>query len=175
MNAAASRRPVVPDLLGPRLRLVFCGTAPSRVSKEKRAYYANPGNRFWPTLHQVALTPHRFAPADYPQLLTLGIGLTDLNKREWGNDDELTSDGFDVAGFARKMRRFQPRAIGFTSKTSASIFLGRDTGEITYGRQAETIGASALFVLPSTSGQAVRYFDLAPWRALAQLFHGESA
>jgi TDG/mug DNA glycosylase family protein len=165
------RTPIVPDLLRPGLRLVFCGTAPSRVSKEKRAYYANPGNRFWPTLHAVGLTPRRFAPADYRDLLSLGIGLTDLNKREWGNDDELSADGFDAAGFARKMRRFQPGAIGFTSKNSASIFLGRDTGDIAYGRQDETIGASALFVLPSTSGQAVRYFDLAPWRVLARFVH----
>jgi double-stranded uracil-DNA glycosylase len=171
---AAPRRPIVPDLLGPGLRLVFCGTAPSRVSMEKRAYYANPGNRFWPTLHAVALTPHRFAPADYPRLLTLGIGLTDLNKHEWGNDDELSPDGFDTAGFARKIRRYRPRAIGFTSKTSASIFLGRATGEIAYGKQDETIGATALFVLPSTSGQAVRYFDLAPWRVLARFVHPET-
>ncbi len=160
---------IVPDLLGPALRLVFCGTAPSRISKERRAYYANPGNRFWKTLHEAGLTPRRFAAADYPSLLALGIGLTDLNKREWGNDDELTPAGFDVAAFTAKMRRHRPAAIAFTSKTAASIFLDCDTGTLGYGRHRLTLDGIPLHVLPSTSGQAIRYFDLAPWAALAEL------
>ena len=166
MSSGRAGACIVPDLLGPALRLVFCGTAPSRVSKERRAYYANPGNRFWRTLHEAGLTPIRLAPAQYPSLLALGIGLTDLNKREWGNDDELTPAGFDVAGFTAKMRRHRPAAIAFTSKTAGGIFLGRDTGTLAYGRQAETLDGIALHVLPSTSGQAVRYFNLAPWAAL---------
>lgn len=164
--------PVVPDLLARGLRLVFCGTAPSRISMERRAYYANPGNRFWRTLAEVALTPHRLEAAAYRRLLDFGIGLTDLNKSEWGNDDELTPGGFDTAGFARRMLTFRPAGVAFTSKTAASIFLGRDTGAIAYGRQTETLGGIVLFVLPSTSGQAVRYFDLAPWHEVAR-FHRE--
>ena len=163
---AAVVRPIVPDLLAPSLRLVFCGTAPSRVSKERQAYYANPGNRFWRTLHEAGLTPTRLAPAEYPKLLAFGIGLTDLNKREWGNDDELTTAGFDVAAFAQKMRRHRPAAIAFTSKTAAGIFLGRSTGQLDYGAQEGTLDGIALHVLPSTSGHAVRYFNLAPWAAL---------
>ena len=172
MNGGGAAAPVVPDLLAQGLRLVFCGTAPSRISKERRAYYANPGNRFWSTLHEAGLTPRRYAPADYPLLLELGIGLTDLNKREWGNDDELTPAGFDVAAFAAKIRHFQPRAVGFTSKTAAAIFLGRETGAIEYGEQGERIGMTRLFALPSTSGQAVRYFDIRPWRVLARAVAG---
>jgi TDG/mug DNA glycosylase family protein len=38
---------------------VFCGTAPSPASYKARAYYANAGNAFWPTLHAVGLTPER--------------------------------------------------------------------------------------------------------------------
>jgi TDG/mug DNA glycosylase family protein len=166
VNREAAHAPVVPDLLAKGLRLVFCGTAPSRVSKERRAYYANPGNRFWKTLHEVGLTPRRFAPPEYPMLLKLGIGLTDLNKREWGNDDELTPAGFDLAGFETKIVKYAPHAVAFTSKTAASIFLGQSTGAIAYGRQKTTIGRTVLFALPSTSGQAVRYFDIAPWQAV---------
>ena len=161
--------PVVPDLLGPGLRLVFCGTAPSRVSKERQAYYANPGNRFWRTLHEAGLTGTRLMAADYRRLLGIGIGLTDLNKREWGNDDELTPAGFDLAGFTAKMRRYRPGAIAFTSKTAAGIFFRCDTGALAYGRQQTTLDGIVLHVLPSTSGQAVRYFNLAPWVALAKI------
>jgi len=160
-----ARRPIVPDLLAPGLRLVFCGTAPSTASAAARAYYAKPGNRFWKTLHEVGLTPRRFAPAEYPALLALGIGLTDLNKVQSGNDDELDPRAFDCAGFAAKMQRAGPALIAFTSKTAGARYLGH---AVAYGEQPERLGGARLFVLPSTSGQAVRYFDLGPWRALAQ-------
>lgn len=42
--------PVPPDLLAPHLRLVFCGTAAGNVSAARGAYYAGPGNQFWPIL-----------------------------------------------------------------------------------------------------------------------------
>lgn len=159
--------PVVPDLLAPGLDLVFCGTAPSRVSARQRAYYANPGNRFWPTLHEVGLTPRRFAPGDYPALLGHGIGLTDLNKTEFGNDDELHPEGFDLAGLRAKLAHFRPAACAFTSKTAAALFLGCGTGELACGRAAGDDDGTALFVLPSTSGQARRFFAIGPWREVA--------
>lgn len=70
MPPASSRnKHLVPDLLAPGLDLVFCGTAPSPASYEARAYYANPGNAFWATLHAVGLTPEHFTPQRYPELL----------------------------------------------------------------------------------------------------------
>lgn len=156
---------IVPDLLRDELKLVFCGTAPSRVSKEVRAYYAHPGNLFWKTLFDVGLTPRRLAPAEYPLLLEFGIGLTDLNKTEWGADSELTPQGFDVPAFLAKMRRYRPGVIAFTSKTAAGTFTGRKT--MPYGMQAETLDGIPLFALPSPSGRARGYFDVAPWQALA--------
>ena len=56
-RASSRNRHLVPDLLAPGLDLVFCGTAPSPASFKARAYYANPGNAFWPTLNAVGLTP----------------------------------------------------------------------------------------------------------------------
>ena len=93
MPRASSRNSSIwcPDLLAPGLDLVFCGTAPSPASFKARAYYANPGNAFWPTLHAVGLTPERLAPQRYPELLAWRIGLTDLNKTEYGSDHELSA------------------------------------------------------------------------------------
>ena len=68
-RASSRNKHLVPDLLAPGLDLVFCGTAPSPVSFKARAYYANPGNAFWATLHAVGLTPERLAPQRYPELL----------------------------------------------------------------------------------------------------------
>ena len=68
----------------------------SPASFKARAYYANPGNAFWPTLFAVGLTPERLAPQRYPELLGHGIGLTDLNKTEVGSDHELTPAAMDA-------------------------------------------------------------------------------
>ena len=161
---------IVPDLLAENLDLVLCGTAPSRVSKEMRAYYAHPGNIFWKTLFDVGLTPHLVAPRDYHDVLRFGIGLTDLNKTEWGADSELSVAGFDVSAFTEKVRLHKPRLIAFTSKFTASKFFSRKT--IAYGLQPETLFESALFVAPSTSGRARNYFEIEHWRALAASVRG---
>ena len=156
---------IVPDLLRPGLTLILCGTAPSRASKDALAYYAYPGNIFWKTLFDVGLTPHLVAPKDYASLLQWNIGLTDLNKTEWGADAELSQEGFDVEAFREKMRCCAPRAIAFSSKFTASKVFGKKT--MSYGLQPETLSGSALFVVPSTSGRARNYFQIEHWRALA--------
>jgi TDG/mug DNA glycosylase family protein len=158
--------PILPDLLRPGLDLVFCGTAAGRRSAEQAAYYAHPGNLFWRALHAVALTPRLFAPAEYPQLPALGIGLTDLAKHHVGNDDELPRDAFDAAARRERIERHAPRVLAFTSKAAARAALGRAAD---YGLQEERYGPTQLFVLPSPSGQARGHWDLAPWHALAAL------
>jgi TDG/mug DNA glycosylase family protein len=158
-------RPLVPDVLAPGLVLVFCGTAPSRASAAAKAYYAKPGNRFWPALHEAGFTPRRFAPAEYASLLALGIGLTDLCKAHAGNDDELPGDGLDPVALRRRIRRYRSGIVAFTSKNAARAYLGRAVG---YGWQPEQEGLTRFFVLPSPSGQATRFWDIGPWRELAR-------
>ncbi|MGF7168996.1 TDG/mug DNA glycosylase family protein [Sphingobium xanthum] len=159
---------LVPDLLAPGLRLVFCGTALGRRSAEARAYYANPTNLFWRALHEVGLTPERLRPVDYARLLEHRIGLTDLSKRHFGNDVELPDGAFDGAALRDKVMLHRPAILAFTSKTGAGVFLDRPTGQIALGEQAERIGETRLFVLPSPSGSARRYWDLAVWEELAE-------
>ncbi|MFV3076002.1 mismatch-specific DNA-glycosylase [Niveispirillum fermenti] len=157
---------ILPDILVPGLHLVFCGTAPSRVSAAKGAYYANPGNAFWPTLARLGLVPAGWRAADFDRMNDLGLGLTDLNKVEIGNDADLTPDGFDVPGFMEKMRHHRPAGIAFTSKNGARLFLGA-AAPIPWGRQPVDWEGVALFVLPSPSGQARRSFSLGPWQEAA--------
>lgn len=161
-----SREYLVPDLLAPNLKLVFCGTAPSKASAAARAYYAKPGNRFWPALHAVGLTPRRFAPHEYPELLSLGMGLTDLCKVHSGTDAELPGDAFDVPALKRKLRKFNPRLVAFTSKNAAQAAFGH---AVDYGLQAERIGEVEAFVLCSPSGLATRFFDIGIWKQLSSI------
>jgi TDG/mug DNA glycosylase family protein len=159
---------ILPDLLEPGLDLVLCGTAPSRISKQVGAYYATQGNLFWPTLHEVGLTPRRMAPLEYAGVLAFRIGLTDLNKTEWGSDAELSPAAFDVAGLRAKLVRCAPAAVAFTSKTAGRCFFGKP---VDYGRQPDPGGTAvpagiAWFVLSSPSGRARGHWTPAPWREL---------
>lgn len=157
---------LVPDLLGPDLKLVLCGTALGRVSFREKAYYANPGNQFWQAVHRVGLTPRRFSPKEYPQMLELGIGLTDLCKTAFGNDDELPAGAFDRDALRQKIEAHRPRVLAFTSKTGGQFFLAR---KLSYGLQAETIGDTKIYVCCSPSGRARRFWQETVWEDLAKL------
>ncbi len=160
-----STKHLVPDLLAPGLDLVFCGTAPSPASFRLKAYYANPGNAFWPTLAAVGLTPERLAPQRYPKLLTWRLGLTDLNKTEYGSDHELSALAMDAASLHAKIRKFRPAAVAFTSKHAASLGLGVKSPA--YGRQHDLLEDAVVFVLASPSGRARSFWTIKPWREAA--------
>ena len=115
------------DLLAPDLDLVFVGTAAGHRSAAERAYYAHPGNRFWRELRDIGLTPRLYAPHEFPELLKLGIGFTDMSKVGSGMDHEIAREHFDVTLFETKMRRFRPRAVAFTSKQAK--LLGVNAGD----------------------------------------------
>jgi double-stranded uracil-DNA glycosylase len=114
------------------------------------------------------MTPRRLAPADYPELLTLGVGLTDVCKTAWGVDADLPRAAIDAEGLMDKVARLRPAALAFTSKTAAAWSLQRRTSDLTVGRQAEDLpGGGAVFVLPSPSGLATSYWSIDPWREVA--------
>lgn len=159
----------LPDVLAPDLRVIFVGTAAGTASAALGHYYAGPGNRFWRTLHEIGLTPRLFEPKEFRDLLALGIGLTDMSKRESGMDHQLSKDAFDLDHFTTTIRAYRPRVIAFTSKKAASIWLGAsDTQNMSFGRQVNTpADFPDVFVLPSTSGAARASWIITPWQQLA--------
>jgi TDG/mug DNA glycosylase family protein len=159
---------VLPDVLCSDLRVVFCGTRPGVASAQKKAYYAGPGNKFWPTLHAIGLTARRLAPSEYSTLPTYGIGLTDMVKHTFGQDDTIAQHEFGRDALEQKILRWQPRILAFNGKRAASEFLGVPTSSLAYGRQDIQLGKTVLFVLPSTSGLAGSFWDIKPWRAVAR-------
>lgn len=159
-----SATPVLPDVLAPGLKVVFCGTAVGRASAKRGAYYAGPGNRFWSVLYRVGLTPRLFEPQEFPHLLDFEIGLTDLAKHTSGADTSLGSSDFGVAAFERRIARCAPKVLAFNGKKAAQTFYGRS---VSYGRQTDGVADTTTFVLPSTSGAAARYWDESHWRKMA--------
>ena len=158
---------VLPDVPGTGLRIVFCGSAAGAASARAGAYYAGPGNRFWPTLQRVGLTPRLLAPAEFRSVLRYGIGLTDLCKTESGADSGLSGRGDDAAALTAKIMRHRPAVLAFNGKRAARAFL--DAGSLDYGEPTRRIGATAIHVLPSTSGAARRWWDEGFWRRVAEV------
>lgn len=134
--------------------------------------HAGRGNQFWDVLARTGLTPRRLEPKDYADLPTYGIGLTDLAKFESGADAELSSAAPDAGSFRRRIAHFAPRAVAFNGKRAGETFFGR---RVDYGRQAESLGKAAIFVLPSTSGAARGFWDESRWQEVARFVrHGET-
>ena len=158
---------LVPDVLRPGLAVVLVGTAPSRISAARRAYYANPMNKFWRTLFDVGLTPRLLEPREYPLLPEFGIGLTDVAKRHSGVDAALPGEAWAPEELRAKVRTYRPRVVAFTSKRGASETLGLPTGKLPYGQQTFKLEGVEVWVLPSTSPLGHNHFQLGPWQALA--------
>jgi TDG/mug DNA glycosylase family protein len=156
---------VLDDLLAPGLALVICGSAAGNLSAALRQYYAHPQNRFWRTLHETNLTPRLLAPSEYRELLAFGIGLTDVVKDQSGSDSQLDYARAGPAALREKLVRFSPAICAFNSKRAARGFLGR---AVEYGWQSERVGATRLYVAPSTSPAASGSWDVALWHALAR-------
>jgi TDG/mug DNA glycosylase family protein len=156
---------VLPDVLVPDLRVVFCGPAAGAASARKRAYYAGPGNRFWAALEETGLTSVRLEACEFGRLPEFGIGLTDICKVLHGSDEEVGTVEFDVDGLRHRIAAAEPANLAFNGKNSARGALERD---VAYGLQDEQIGGAAVWVLPSTSGAARRFWSLGPWQELAE-------
>lgn len=152
--ASTTAPPVLPDLLRPGLRIVFCGTAAGTVSAMRGEYYAHPQNKFWATLQAIGLTAERLQPAQFPLLLACGVGLTDLAKHVFGMDRQLPANSLGAPARERlraRMLEHQPRLLAFTSLTAGRSYLRRPAG---FGEQPETIGATRIWLLPSPSPAA---------------------
>jgi TDG/mug DNA glycosylase family protein len=156
---------ILPDVLDYNLKVVFCGTTVSEKSAKRKAYYANPTNKFWRTLFEIGLTPRRFDPPEYNNVIEYHIGLTDLVKQKSGNDDIMNLGDYDQKGFRKRMEKYNPFVVAFNGKNSGEKFLRHP---VNYGKQKEKIGESHIFVLPSTSGAANKFWDISYWQELAR-------
>lgn len=152
----------------PGLTVVFCGTAAGRKSAELGQYYAHPQNKFWRVLHATGLTPRLFAPHECPELLKLGIGATDIAKHASGMDHQLPKDALGreaLDDLCARVSKANPRILAFTSLAGGRKFLGP---RVVHGKQAETIGETAIWVLPSPSPAAQNAWNEQVWRDLAR-------
>ena len=149
-GAPGVERSAVPDVLGSGLRCVFCGINPGRFSDAAAAHFANPRNDFWRLLHAAGFTPRRYEPAEQFELLELGLGVTNAAYRTTPGSSDLRRA--DFAGCAERLEQvaleLRPEWICFVGKEA---YRGAFSGRPGHGVQERMLGATRLFVLPSTS------------------------
>jgi TDG/mug DNA glycosylase family protein len=152
-----ARSKTVPDVIAPRLRVLFCGINPGLYSGATGHHFARPGNRFWPALHRAGFTDRRVAPADERTLLRYGLGITNLAARTTANANELSKREL-VTGRRRlraKVLRYEPQIVAVLGVGAYRTAFGNPKASI--GLQQETLGESSVWVLPNPSGLNAHY------------------
>jgi double-stranded uracil-DNA glycosylase len=153
---AAAGRPI-PDVVAPKLRVLFCGINPGLYSAAVGHHFARPGNRFWRVLAEAGLTARVLRPDEQRLLLGRRLGVTNLVARSTAAADELAADEL-VRGarrLARKVRRLRPRFVAILGVGAYRVAFGHPRA--TPGPQPERLGPARLWVLPNPSGLNAGY------------------
>jgi TDG/mug DNA glycosylase family protein len=155
VSAAEGQR--IPDLIGEKLKVLFCGINPGLYSAAMGYHFARPGNRFWRVLHAAGFSERLLTPREGGLLLKNGFGITDLVPHATATADELTKIEL-IAGrrrLARKVARFTPRWVAILGVGAYRTAFSRP--EATVGRQTERLGSAGLWVLPNPSARNATY------------------
>lgn len=154
---AAAHGRSIPDVIGPDLRVLFCGINPSLYSAAVGHHFARPGNRFWPALHAGGFTSTLRRAADDRELLASGCGITNVVARATRTAAELSAaelvDG--AARLVRKLKKYRPAVVAFLGVTAYRTAFDRPEAAI--GRQADGLAAATVWVLPNPSGLNAHY------------------
>ena len=154
----AFRGATLPDLLGPRPRLLFVGINPGLWTAAVQAHFAKRGNRFYPARYRAGITDRLidasagYRPEDLAHLHERGIGITNVVPVASARADELTPDQLLAGGKAlvRRVRRIQPRVVAVLGVTAYRAAFRRP--KAVAGRQEDTLGGAELWVAPNPSG-----------------------
>jgi TDG/mug DNA glycosylase family protein len=147
----------VTDLVGPDLRVLFCGINPGTRSGELGLHFARPGNRFWKLLYAGGFTDSVLPPAEQHILPELGIGITNLVGRV-----TAAASGLTVAELRKgathleaKVGVLRPHCVAVLGLQAYRTAF-RKAGA-TIGPQPELMAGALLWLLPNPSGLQARY------------------
>ena len=159
-DLAAAVGKVLPDVIAPRLSVLFCGINPGLYSAAVGCHFARPGNRFWPALHRSGFTPRLFDPSEQWSLLELGLGVTNLVDRATAGAAELEASELrqGAARLLEKVGRYRPAWVAFLGlgayRTAFPTAAGARAG---VGEAAPLGDGTRAWVLPNPSGVNAHY------------------
>lgn len=153
---AANNKTIV-DVIGPGLRVLFCGINPGLYSGYTGHHFARPGNRFWPTLYAAGFTDRLLKPAEQDELLKHGYGITNLVERATATAAELTATELLAGGqrLRAKVKQHQPEVLAVLGVTAYRTAFQRPRARM--GEQVEGLESARLWVLPNPSGLNAHY------------------
>ncbi|SDG25265.1 G/U mismatch-specific uracil-DNA glycosylase [Streptomyces griseoaurantiacus] len=134
------------------LAVLFCGINPGLMTAATGHHFARPGNRFWPALHLSGFTPRRLHPCEQRELLSYGLGITNVVARASARADELSAEEYREGGrlLSAKVARLRPRWLAVLGVTAYRTAF--DDRKARVGPQTRTIGDTRVWVLPNPSG-----------------------
>jgi len=154
----AFRDATVPDLVGPRLRLLFVGINPGLWTAATQTHFAHPGNRFYPALELAGVVERSidraagFSDDDRRYLIGRGIGITNLVNRATVRASELEGD--ELQGGAVRLEQFvtkhEPRVVAIAGVTAYRTAFRHP--KAVNGRQPIELASAELWVVPNPSG-----------------------
>jgi TDG/mug DNA glycosylase family protein len=163
-------------VIAPGLCVLFCGINPGLYSGAVGHHFARPGNRFWPVLHRAGFTDRELTPFEEEQLLEVGLGITNLVNRTTAKAAELDASELrrGAATLRRKAARYAPLVVAVLGVSAFRVAFGRPHAGVnlvsshqvagirvrklgSVGPQTETLGRSALWILPNPSGLNAHY------------------
>lgn len=155
IQAAVGKK--VPDIIAPKLQVLFCGINPSLYSAAVGHHFARPGNRYWKTLYAAGFTDQLLAPCEDRNLLKFGYGLTNIVDRATARADELDPQEL-IAGqrqLLAKVEYYQPRFLAILGIGAYRTAFAQPKAVM--GKQDETLHDAIVWVLPNPSGLNAHY------------------
>ena len=170
--------PLVADIIGPDLILLFIGFNPGITTSTSGHIYSHPSNRFWTLLHTSGLTERKLHPTeDVSMPEKYQYGATNIVARPSKDISELSADEYlkGATILEEKVAKWRPEAVCIVGKSIWEAIWKNKHGrrmkasDFHYGWQDETenmgrlAGSSislepgngaSVFVSTSTSGLA---------------------
>jgi double-stranded uracil-DNA glycosylase len=167
----AARLPKLRDRIRPGVQVLFVGINPGVRSALTGHHFAGFSNRFWRLLFESRLVPERITYEDDDRLPEWGYGVTNIVARATPGIDALRPDEY-AGGRTRllaKVRKYRPRVVALVGVTVFRAMFPGHAGAVRLGVQPQTLGDSAIVVLPNPSGRNANFsYDemLAAFRSL---------
>ena len=147
----------IPDVIGPGLKVLFCGINPGLYSAAIGHHFGRPGNRFWKVIYQADFTPRLFTPYEDGLLVELGYGITNLVERATANAKELTAEELrhGVLILEAKVQKYHIQMVAVQGIGAYQLAFQRRKAIM--GLQPENLAEARLWVLPNPSGLNTNY------------------